>query len=112
MQSVVLEEPGVVRVAAGEEPRAGPGEALMRLRVAGICGSDLAAYRGVSPQVSYPRELGHELLVDVVACPDRPELVGERAVVEPLVSCGYCRACRRGRYNCCVELQVLGVHVD
>lgn len=112
MHSVVLERPGVVRVDDGDEPRGGPGQALVRLRVAGICGSDLAAYRGTSPMVSYPRVLGHELLVDVIACPDRPELVGGRAVVEPLLSCGHCRACRLGRYNCCVDLQVLGVHAD
>jgi 2-desacetyl-2-hydroxyethyl bacteriochlorophyllide A dehydrogenase len=92
--------------------RAGPGEALVRLRLGGICGSDLSAYRGTSPMVSYPRVLGHELLVDVLECADRPEIEGQRAVVEPLIRCGRCRACRVGRYNCCVNLRTMGVHVD
>jgi 2-desacetyl-2-hydroxyethyl bacteriochlorophyllide A dehydrogenase len=56
--------------------------------------------------------LGHELLVDVLECPDRPELVGHRAVVDPMTPCGRCRACRAGRSNCCANLQVLGVHID
>jgi 2-desacetyl-2-hydroxyethyl bacteriochlorophyllide A dehydrogenase len=77
-----------------------------------ICGSDLAAYRGTSPLIRYPRVLGHELLVEVMDCRTRPDLVGMRAVVEPLLRCGTCRACRQGRYNCCANLQVMGVHVD
>jgi 2-desacetyl-2-hydroxyethyl bacteriochlorophyllide A dehydrogenase len=56
--------------------------------------------------------LGHELLVDVLECPDRPELVGHRAVVDPMTPCGTCRACRAGRSNCCANLQVMGVHID
>lgn len=112
MKSVVLEQPRAVRLASAEPQRPGPGEALVALRLGGICGSDLAAYRGVSPLVTYPRVLGHELVVDVLEAPGRPELEGRRAVVEPLEPCGACRACRRGRYNCCVNLRVMGVHID
>jgi L-gulonate 5-dehydrogenase len=112
MYKVVLEEPKVIRVASATTSQMGPSDALVRLRLAGICGSDLAAYRGMSPMVSYPRVLGHELVVDVVRCDTRPELVGRRAVVDPMVRCGHCRACRAGRANCCVELQVMGVHID
>jgi L-gulonate 5-dehydrogenase len=112
MRQVVLERPGSLVLRDTEPGRPGPGQALVRLRWAGICGSDLAAYRGTSPLVSYPRVLGHELLVDVLEAAGRPELVGQRAVVEPLLPCGTCRACRHGRPNCCVSLRVLGVHVD
>src|SRR3712207_7883159 len=58
-------------------------------------GSDLAAYRGTSPLVRYPVVLGHELLVDVVECVDRPEFVGHRTVVDPMMPCGRCRADRK-----------------
>ena len=112
MHKVVLERPGVVRIVDGDPARPMPGQALVRLRKAGICGSDLSAYRGTSPLVTYPRVLGHELLVDVLECAERPDLVGKRAVVDPMVRCGHCRACRAGRYNCCANLQVMGVHVD
>src|SRR5438874_12937531 len=112
MHKVVLEKPGVVQIVDTAVATTRPGQAVVRLRSAGICGSDLSAYRGTSPMVSYPRVLGHELLVDVLECADRPDLAGRRAVVEPLVRCGYCRACRAGRYNCCANLRVMGVHVD
>lgn len=112
MHKVVLEEPKVIRIENAALSQAMAGQAIVKLRSAGICGSDLAAYRGTSPMVTYPRVLGHELLVDVVDCFDRPDLVGRRAVVDPLVRCGQCRACRSGRYNCCVSLKVMGVHID
>lgn len=112
VQQAVLERPGVVQVTTGVQVPVEPGQALVRLRVAGICGSDLAAFRGTSPHIRYPRVLGHELLVDVLACLERSELVGRRAVVDPILRCGHCRACRAGRYNCCLNLQTMGVHVD
>ena len=112
LHKVVLEAPKAVRIAEAAPPAIANGQALVRLRSAGICGSDLAAYRGTSPMVSYPRVLGHELLVDVLECADRPELVGQRAVVDPMTPCGHCRACRAGRSNCCANLQVMGVHID
>lgn len=111
-QGVLLEQPRRLALARLPAPEVGADEALVRLRLAGICGSDLSAYRGTSPQVSYPRIIGHELLVDVVDGGPRPELTGRRAVVEPLVACGSCPVCLSGRRNCCPQLQVLGVHVD
>jgi L-gulonate 5-dehydrogenase len=59
---VVLEAPKDVRIAEAVPPTTAPGQALARLRSAGICGSDLAAYRGTSPLVRYPRVL--QLLAD------------------------------------------------
>lgn len=112
MMKVVLERPHVILVAPSEPAVAGQDQALVRLRMAGICGSDLAAYRGRSPLVTYPRVLGHELLVDVLQCRERPELEGRRAVVDPMFPCGHCKSCRQGRPNCCVDLHVMGVHID
>jgi len=112
MRALVLTGPGALRVIDSNLPSVGPGQALVQLRLAGICGSDLAAYRGTSSLVRYPRVLGHELLVDVLESPGRPDLAGKRAVVEPLLRCDVCRACRVGRYNCCANLRVMGVHAD
>ena len=112
MHNVILEQPKVVRIGDAAPATLEPEKALVRLRSAGICGSDLAAYRGTSPAVTYPRVLGHELLVDILECPGKPELAGQRAVVDPMRPCGGCRACRAGRSNCCANLQVIGVHVD
>ncbi len=112
MQAVVLTEPRHLTVRPDDAPPPGPGDARVRLRLGGICGSDLSAYRGTSPMVTYPRVLGHELLVDVLPGADAGALGGRRAVVEPLLPCGACVACRHGRYNCCERLRVLGVHTD
>ena len=111
-RQVVLRRPGAIDVAESDVRSPQAGYALVRLRLGGICGSDKAAYRGQSPLVRYPIVLGHELLVDVVAAPARPDLLGKRAVVEPLLNCGRCYACRAGRYNACTSLEVMGVHVD
>ena len=115
MQTIVLEEPGRFVLADTAEPEApGPDEALVRVRRVGICGTDLHAFRGKQPFFTYPRILGHELGVEVVALGSSSETlkVGDRCAVEPYLNCGVCIACRRGKTNCCVRLQVLGVHVD
>jgi 2-desacetyl-2-hydroxyethyl bacteriochlorophyllide A dehydrogenase len=90
------------------------GEALVRVRNIGICGTDLHAYRGRQPFFSYPRILGHELGVEVVDVRSPGSLLrpGDRCAVEPYLNCGHCSPCRRGKTNCCTSLQVLGVHTD
>jgi 2-desacetyl-2-hydroxyethyl bacteriochlorophyllide A dehydrogenase len=115
MKTIVLEEPGRFQLADRAAPSApAPGEALVRVRRVGVCGSDLHAFRGRQPFFTYPRVVGHELGVEVVALgKDEPSLaVGDRCTVEPYLNCGGCIACRRGKTNCCVSLQVLGVHTD
>jgi 2-desacetyl-2-hydroxyethyl bacteriochlorophyllide A dehydrogenase len=115
MKAVRLEEPGRfarVEVAAPAAPLAG--EALVRVRRVGICGTDLHVFAGRQPFFTYPRILGHELGVEVVSV--GPGVVGvgtgDLCSVEPYINCEKCPACRRGRPNCCSELRVLGVHVD
>jgi 2-desacetyl-2-hydroxyethyl bacteriochlorophyllide A dehydrogenase len=80
----------------------------------GICGTDIHAFHGRQPFFTYPRILGHELGVEVVAVGTGVANVapGDRCAVEPYLNCGVCIACRRGRTNCCVSLNVLGVHSD
>jgi 2-desacetyl-2-hydroxyethyl bacteriochlorophyllide A dehydrogenase len=99
-----------------DAPAPGPGEALVRVHRVGICGTDLHAFRGRQPFFTYPRVLGHELGVEVLALGDGAAdgglRVGDRCSVEPYLSCGKCIACRRGKTNCCASLQVLGVHID
>ncbi|MEI6106683.1 MAG: zinc-binding alcohol dehydrogenase family protein [Opitutae bacterium] len=114
MLHIVLEEPGRLVAADRPEPVAEPGTALVRVHRIGICGTDLHAYAGRQPFFSYPRVLGHELGVEVIDPGDAPGglRAGDRCAVEPYLNCGHCIACRRGRFNCCASLQVLGVHVD
>ena len=61
MKGIKLEEPRNVDCVELEKPVPGPGEALIRIVTAGICGSDIGAFRGTNTLVSYPRIIGHEL---------------------------------------------------
>lgn len=86
----------------------------MRVRRIGVCGTDLHAYCGRQPFFTYPRILGHELGVEVLAVGSDVTTVrpGDQCAVEPYLNCGGCIACRRGKPNCCRTLRVFGVHID
>jgi 2-desacetyl-2-hydroxyethyl bacteriochlorophyllide A dehydrogenase len=104
---------GVERVEMCELPPPAPreGEVLLRVRMAGICGSDVHGFLGHSPRRRPPLVLGHEAVgvvaqrhssVDEVA-------VGQRVYVNPLISCGRCTACLAGRQNTCATWRLLGM---
>lgn len=114
MKQIVLEQPGRFGTREISEPVAAVGEALVRVNRIGVCGTDLHAFAGRQPFFEYPRVLGHELGVEIVAIGenDRGLNVGDRCAVEPYLTCGTCIACRRGKTNCCRQMRVLGVHVD
>jgi 2-desacetyl-2-hydroxyethyl bacteriochlorophyllide A dehydrogenase len=115
MKTAILNKPGALTIEERSAPDAPEiGEALIRVRRVGVCGTDFHAYQGKQPFFAYPRILGHELGVEVVAVSsDVKDLApGDRCAVEPYFNCGSCIACRRGRPNCCVHLKVLGVHTD
>src|SRR5437879_1905892 len=112
MKAIVLEEPGRFRQIDAEWPEApGRGEALVRVRRIGVCGTDMHAYRGWQPSFTYPRILGHELGVEVIAIGPGVDNIspGDRCAVEPYLNCNTCIACRHGKPNCCETLKVLGV---
>jgi 2-desacetyl-2-hydroxyethyl bacteriochlorophyllide A dehydrogenase len=117
MKAIILEQPGQFRLLEVDSPpQPGVNEALVRVLRVGICGTDLHAYEGKQPFFSYPRILGHELAVEIVALGqsdrDNGLAVGDRCAVEPYLNCGHCLACKRGRTNCCLNMRVLGVHQD
>ena len=115
MRAIRLEEPGkLVPISAPAPSDPAEGEARVRVRRIGVCGTDIHAYGGRQPFFSYPRILGHELGVEVVAVGEGVTNVrpGDHCAVEPYLNCQKCIACRRGKPNCCVNIQVLGVHTD
>lgn len=102
------------RIDIPEPAPPGGGEALVSVRNIGICGTDVSGYLGKMPFIQFPRILGHELGVEVLAVGEGVSNVkpGDRCSVEPYLNCGHCHACKQGRTNCCETLEVLGVHCD
>jgi len=93
----------------------GPGEALLEIASVGLCGSDLEMYKGTDPISRFPCRQGHEYSARILALHDdyTGDLrIGDLVAVEPLLPCGSCVACRRGRPNCCVSLRVTGGQID
>ena len=116
MKAVMIEKPWSVSCAERDVPSPGKGEALVRIVSAGICGSDIGAYRGTNGLVSYPRVIGHEAagIVEAVDPEDNPKGIkpGDEVILDPYIYCGSCYPCSIGRTNCCTGLRVLGVHTD
>ncbi|MED4954108.1 alcohol dehydrogenase catalytic domain-containing protein, partial [Paenibacillus macerans] len=113
MKGIICEEVG--RFVFREdlpEPQMHEGEAIVRIRRIGICGTDLHAYRGNQPYFTYPRVLGHELAGTIEQIGDNREglRAGDQVSVVPYMHCGHCRACLSGKTNCCQHMKVLGVH--
>lgn len=113
MKSLVVERPGQLEIQDRPTPVPGPGEVRLRVRRAGICGSDVHIAHGSNPFARYPRVIGHEIFGHIDAVGEGVSLpAGARAVIDPVVGCGHCYPCSIGRPNVCVNLQVVGVHLD
>ena len=111
MRAAFYHGPRVFRPGTAPTPRPGPGEALLRVRRVGICGTDLHIFQGhLEHRVKHKAIIGHETVAEVTeALGDSGFRPGDRVVVEPLSFCGTCRACRMGASYICYNLKVLGV---
>nr|WP_297459668.1 Zn-dependent oxidoreductase [uncultured Halomonas sp.] len=100
------------QLAEIEYPQAAPGEVLVRVAFAGICGSDMHIIHGDNAFVRFPRITGHEFAGIVEAVGDGVDdvAIGERVCIDPVINCGDCYPCRIGRPNVCTALEVIGVH--
>jgi L-iditol 2-dehydrogenase len=116
MQAVMKIAPGVGHVTVRQipEPEPGPGEALIRVKAAGICGTDLHIYHDEFKTVP-PVVLGHEVAGEVAAIGADVEgvRIGERVTTETYyATCGSCRYCRTGEVNLCLARQSIGSAVN
>jgi 2-desacetyl-2-hydroxyethyl bacteriochlorophyllide A dehydrogenase len=113
MLTVVCEKPGSLLAQDRSKPERAPGETLVRIKRVGVCGTDLHIFNGNQPFLEYPRVMGHEFSGIVEHSEAGSGLEpGDVVYVMPYLSCGDCIACRQGKTNCCVRIQVLGVHRD
>jgi L-iditol 2-dehydrogenase len=113
VKAAILHGPRDLRVESARTPDPGPDEVLVRVSVAGLCGTDYRIWTGDRP-VDYPRVLGHEFVGVIEALgPSVDRLaLGDRVVVEPNYSCGVCPLCREGNRNLCLARTAVGIDVD
>ncbi|MDQ0878560.1 2-desacetyl-2-hydroxyethyl bacteriochlorophyllide A dehydrogenase [Paenibacillus sp. V4I3] len=114
MKAIICEQIEKFKLVEVQEPSLRAGEAIVRIKRIGICGTDLHAYKGNQPFFSYPRILGHELAgyIEQIAEGVTGLKVGDQVSIVPYMHCGTCIACRNGKTNCCTDMKVLGVHID
>lgn len=91
-----------------------PDEVLIKVKAGGICGSDVHIYHGTSSVATYPRVIGHEIVGEILEKGNQVKnfSIGDRVILDPVISCGTCYQCRIGRRNVCGKLKVRSVHVD
>lgn len=115
MKAIKVEAPYNIRIVEVDEPSVSdPNDVLIKVKLAGICGSDVHIYHGTSPAATYPIIPGHEIVGEVLDTgTDVSKLKkGDHVVVDPVISCGTCYQCRIGRTNVCGNLRVRGASVD
>ncbi len=115
MKAIQIVKPEELRVIDMDMPRIDEkNNVLVKIRAAGICGSDVGIYHGQNAAATYPRVIGHEMVGEVVeAGPTAKKVkVGDRVIIDQVTACGHCYACRKGRPNVCQHLAVRGVHID
>lgn len=115
MKAIQIVKPGELRIIDMEKPHIDDkNNILVKMRAAGICGSDVGIYHGTNAAATYPRVIGHEMVgvVEEIGPGVRKLKVGDRIIINQVVSCGDCYPCRHNRGNVCDHLEVRGVHRD
>jgi threonine dehydrogenase-like Zn-dependent dehydrogenase len=111
MKALVIREPGNVAIETVPDAVVTNDDVLLKVRMIGMCGTDLSSYRGKNPLISFPRIPGHEVAATIVE-PSKahPELAaGADVTLSPYFGCGGCPSCLRGRPNACQFNETLGV---
>ena len=113
MNAAVLRSPRSLTVGPSATPEIGPEDVLVRVALAGLCGTDYRIWSGDRP-VAYPLILGHEFVgrIEAVGAGVARGRIGERVVAEPNYSCGRCPLCLEGNRNLCPRRTAIGIDVD
>ena len=111
MQAIEFSEIGKARIVDVEKPEPEDGQVRIRVIKAGICHSDIMAFKGEHPYRVPPVITGHEAAgeVDAVGEGVTSLAVGDRIAIEPHAGCGQCDGCRRGFYHICSNKKLIGV---
>jgi 2-desacetyl-2-hydroxyethyl bacteriochlorophyllide A dehydrogenase len=118
MRAALLRAPRKLELVERDKPRPAPGEVVVRTAATAVCHTDLSIYTGEHPGVRYPVVLGHESTGTVDALGEGVEgknaglRVGSPVIINPIIACGHCDACRRGVGNACRNAGLFGRELD
>lgn len=114
MKKLVLTDFNHVEVVEAPIPEPGPDQAVIRIKYAGICGSDLHVFAGLHPTAKPPLVMGHEACGTLYAInSDRTDVkVGDKVCCHTVKPCGACEGCTTGRENLCTSVKIMGTNFD
>ena len=115
MKAAVLKDDKKMVFEEVPMPEPGPGQVLIRVSWASVCGTDLHIFMGeFKNRVAYPRILGHEFsgVIETVGQGVKHLQAGDRVTADPIVWCNECPACLNGQNNVCRNLKLLGIEFD
>ncbi|MCH6230586.1 zinc-dependent dehydrogenase [Microbacterium sp. CFH 31415] len=116
MRAAVFHEPGRIEVTDVPVPALEPGDVLMRVRAASICGTDLRIMKHGHFKIpaGTPRVLGHEVAGEIAEVGDGVSdyRVGDRVSITPNVGCGHCEMCVQGLNQLCPTYDAFGITLD
>ena len=111
MKAGLLRAPNVLDLADVPDPTPQPGDLILKVRAATVCGTDIRIFRGrKTAGVRYPSVIGHEFAGEVVEAPVGASFTrGQRVCVDPAIPCGRCACCKRGIENICEDLTAIAM---
>lgn len=114
MLAAKLTKPFTVEFETLPNPKITADEVLLKINCFGICASDMQMYHGKHKYAAMPVIMGHECCATIVEAGANVKdfKVGDKVTIEPQVTCGECYPCRSGRFNVCMHLRTMGVHID
>ena len=114
MKAILLHGGSDLRYETVPDPVPRPHEVIVKVHACSICGSDLHAFHGKHPRLTFPRILGHEFAGEIVTAGKdvRNFRTGQRVCCDIDFPCGACGPCRAGRSNICEQLRTMGFDKD
>ena len=111
MKAAILEDKHKIVIREVSDLRPASDQILIETKFTGICGSDIHAFKGLHPFRKPPVILGHELSGTVLEMGKEVKgfRAGDRVTVMPLIACGECLQCKRGKQNICLNKKVPGI---
>ena len=114
MKAIVVDRIGSFTIRDVLVPEPGPNEILVKVKVTGLCRTDLKLIRSGHRDLILPRIPGEEVVGEIVKAGKGVTIntVGERVYVYPGIWCGTCSSCNRGAFNLCQSMRIMGFHRD